>query len=293
MATLATLILLSYSKLLQTIIASLPFATLYYPDGSHRTVWLPDASVKYLRGKHIVLFIIAILILLAGGIYTTLLFTWQWLLRHQDKRFLKWMKYQKLCHFIEPYHAPYAFSQRYWFGLLLIARIPVYIVSAVTNDPRLKLLLTSAVMICLLLVKLFNSGKQIYRKRLLDVLDTIIHLNIISFFAVTWYIFDAYSSQQTSRAVACLSVCVTFSLLVCMILHHIFRYTTFFSTISKAKSSLIKLLSLKRNTMANHIICRIPDDTTESMAIVTYSTVELSDCTTEAHTESSDCINVN
>ena len=272
-ATLATLILLSYSKLLQTIIASLSFATLLYPDGSHQTVWLPDASVEYLKGKHIVLFIIAILILLSGGIYTTLLFTWQWLLRHQDKTLLRWMKYQKLCHFIEPYHAPYVFSQRYWFGLLLIARIPVYIVSAVTNNPRVKLLSTSAVIICLLLVKLFSSEKQIYRKRLLDVLDAIMYTNIISFSALTWYTLDM---QQTHAAVAYISVCVTFTLLVCVVLYHMLRYTSVSSAIHKTKMSITKLLALKTNTAANRM-SRIPDDTSESMAIVTYSTVELSD----------------
>ena len=284
-ATLATLILLSYSKLLQTIIASLSFATLHYPDGSHRNVWLPDASVEYLRGKHIVLFIIAILILLAGGIYTTLLFTWQWLLRHQDKRFLKWMKYQKLCHFIEPYHAPYAFSQRYWFGLLLIARIPVYIVSAVTNDPRFKLLLTSAVIICLLLVKVSSLEKQIYRKRLLDILDTIMHINIVSFTLMTWYIFDAHSSQQIFTGIAYLSICVTLTLLVCVVLYHMLRYTCLFSIVHKIKASITKLLALKRNKTTT-CLSRVPD-TSDTLALVTYSTIELTECMNEADPVSS------
>ena len=51
-ATLATLLLLSYTKLLQTSIRILSFAVLTYPDGSWELVWLPDASVKYFWGKH-------------------------------------------------------------------------------------------------------------------------------------------------------------------------------------------------------------------------------------------------
>ena len=287
-ATLATLIFLSYSKQLQTIITSLSFATLQYPDGSHLTVWLPDADVEYLKGKHIVLFIIAILILLAGAVYTTFLFTWQWLLHYQDKILLRWMKYQKLCHFIEPYHAPYVFSQRYWFGLLLIARIPIYIVSAVTNNPRVKLLSTSAVIVCLLLAKLFSTEKQIYRKRQLDVLDTIMYTNIISFSALTWYTLDM---QQTHAAVAYFSVSVTFTLLVCVVLYHAFRYTSLFSAIHKTKMSIAKLLALKSNLMASHM-SRIPDDTSEFITIVTHSTVELSKSTFKTETDhavSSDC----
>jgi hypothetical protein len=47
--TLATLILLSYTKLLQTITTAFSFATLVYPDGSKDTLWLPGATMEYVR----------------------------------------------------------------------------------------------------------------------------------------------------------------------------------------------------------------------------------------------------
>ena len=100
-ATLATLVLFSYTNLLRTIIAALSMANLKFPDGSYKKVWLPDTTYEYLHGKHIFLFIVAILILTVGLAYTVLLLFWQWI--------LKWVKYQKLCHFIEPYHAPYLY----------------------------------------------------------------------------------------------------------------------------------------------------------------------------------------
>ena len=84
-ATLATLILLSYTKLLRTVITVFSFATLDYPDDSHVKVWLPDASVDYLSGKHIALFVVAVIILIFGITYTLFLFSWQWLLFYQDK----------------------------------------------------------------------------------------------------------------------------------------------------------------------------------------------------------------
>ena len=46
-AALATLILLSYTKLLCTIILSFSFAALMYPDNSVQLVWLSDGTVKY------------------------------------------------------------------------------------------------------------------------------------------------------------------------------------------------------------------------------------------------------
>ena len=91
-ATLTTVILLSYTMFLRTIIATLSFAILDYPDGSHKWVWLSDATVEYLSGKHIALFIAAILILIVSIAYTCLLFFWQWLLHHQNKTVFKWVR---------------------------------------------------------------------------------------------------------------------------------------------------------------------------------------------------------
>ena len=77
-ATLATLILLSYTKLLSTAIVALSYAILHYPDGTREIVWLLDGNVKYFQGKHIVLVIVALFIILIGLPYTLLLFFWQW-----------------------------------------------------------------------------------------------------------------------------------------------------------------------------------------------------------------------
>ena len=76
-ATLATLILLSYTKLLEVCFKTLSVGILKYPNNNFsKILWLPDATVKYLTGKHSPLFIVAVLILLIGLIYTALLFSW-------------------------------------------------------------------------------------------------------------------------------------------------------------------------------------------------------------------------
>ena len=76
-STLATLILLSYSKLLSVTITALSFAKLDYPDGKQEIVWLPDGNVEYFKGKHIPLVLVTLLIILIGLPYTILLFLWQ------------------------------------------------------------------------------------------------------------------------------------------------------------------------------------------------------------------------
>ena len=59
---LATLFLLSYAKLLRITITAFSFTILEYPDGSVKRVWLYDGNVEYLKGKHIALFVAALLL---------------------------------------------------------------------------------------------------------------------------------------------------------------------------------------------------------------------------------------
>ena len=222
--TLATLILLSYTKLLRTVITSFSFAVLDYPDGSHGLVWLPDASVKFLQGKHIALFIMASLILLVGVVYTTLLFSWQWLLHHQDKRIFHWVGNQKLYLFLEPYHAPYNFKHRYWTGLLLLIRVGLYIfISMVnrSNDPAVNHLATGTVMIGLLLAKsLLGNSQCIYKKWPVEVLEMMSYFNIALYSVTKLYLLETNSNSED--ILGYISGTFTFILFLLVFVYHIF-----------------------------------------------------------------------
>ena len=231
-ATLATLISLSYAKLLHITIASLSYAILKYPDGSHTYVWLIDASVSYLSRKHIVVFMIALLIIIAGVCYTTLLLFWQWLLRHQDKTMFRWTKYQKLCHFIEPYHAPYTVKHRYWAGLLFLVRVVLYIVFAlnVNGDPHMNLVAIILTIGGLLLIKGFLI--KVYKKWPIDVIESIMYFNILGFAALTSYFNEAPEKQA---AIAYTSVTITLLLLLMVIAFHVYKFTILGYIIQKTK----------------------------------------------------------
>ena len=60
---LATLFLLSYTKLQRTISASLSFTVVDVSNGDKYFVWLEDGNVRYLQGKHIPLFLVSMLFL--------------------------------------------------------------------------------------------------------------------------------------------------------------------------------------------------------------------------------------
>ena len=81
-SVLATLILLSYTKILRTLITVFYVTYLEYPT-YNRMVWLYDGNVDYLSGKHIPVFVVAVLLFLFLFLpYTLLLLFGQWLPGH-------------------------------------------------------------------------------------------------------------------------------------------------------------------------------------------------------------------
>lgn len=211
-AALATLIMLSFAKFLRTIITTLSFAKLHYHSGT-KLLWLADASVGYFSLKHLILFLVAILILIAGMVYTFLLFFWQWLFR---LNFIT-QRYPRFCHFFEVYHVPYITKYRYWTGLLLVVRFILYLVFALntSGDPGVSLLAIIAVTGGLVFLLKGQFGR-IYKTWMIDVLETTCYLNVILLSAATLFLFESKRDQTT---VTFISVFITFVLCFIIIVH--------------------------------------------------------------------------
>ena len=260
-ATLATLVLLSYAKLLETCFKSLSVGYLTYPDGVNDMLWLPDANVKYLSRKHVPLFIVAILILLIGLVYTTILFTWQWLLHLPQWKVFGWSRNQKLQTFIETYLAPYSSKHRYWTGLLLIVRAVLYLTAAVnfSNDPHVALTAIVVTVCCVILLGRFIACR-VYRKCPLDTLETFFHLNILFFALFTWHSLSN-NTVAIQAAAAYTSVIVTFITVLIIILYHMYTYTMVFSKVKKMKSGrMFNYLFTKVDPKSKTKQSQSPDD---------------------------------
>ena len=234
-ATLASLILLSYAKLLEICFKSLSVGSLEYPNHTNKKLWLSDATVKYFSGKHIPLFIAAVLILLAGLLYTALLFSWQWLLCLPKWRIFMWSRNPKIQTFIsETYHTPYTPKHRYWTGLLLIVRIILYLVAAtnVSNDPTIALTAITIVVTSIVLLKGFLVSR-LYRKWPMDVLETYFCLNILYLTVFTWYSLGDKGFHK--QVIAYTSVTITIVVLLLIIICHVYIFTSPFSKVHKMK----------------------------------------------------------
>ena len=145
-SVLATLVLLSYTKILRILITAFSFTTLTGSQGYHSVVWLADGNLQYFDPKHAILFLVALLVLLLLGVpYTVTLTAAPWI---QRSRF-KWVSslYNRFKPLFDAYMGPYKDSHRYWTGMLLLARVVLIVLfSSIANTntvagPQLNLLL--------------------------------------------------------------------------------------------------------------------------------------------------------
>ena len=207
-SVLATLILLSYTKILRTLITALYITYLEYPT-YNRMVWLYDANIDYLSGKHIPLFIVAVLVFLFLFLpYTLLLLFGQWLQAISHLRLFSWVNSARLIPFMHAYHAPYKAKHRYWPGLLLVLRFVLLLVFAFNpqQDPSVNLLAIVVGTGTLHLWAWISGG--VYNNWFLDALEGSFALNLILLAAATTYIDH---SQGNQLAVGYTSVSIAFA----------------------------------------------------------------------------------
>ena len=215
---LATLFLLSYSKLLCNIITVFSSTVLVYPDRFPRRVWLYDGNVDYLAGKHIPLFITAMLFLIFISIpYTMALLCFQYLQKVSDLKLFFWVK--ELYPLFDAYVGPYKGKHRYWTGLLLLARAGLFVVYSVntTHNPTVDLL-TNVIATSVLLAYLAVCG-GVYKHWLLELIESSFILNICILSAGTLYYLQ--NGGDKSVLITYISAGITFTIFVAIIFYHI------------------------------------------------------------------------
>ena len=241
-AVLATLFLLSYTKLLRNIIAGVSPTYLHYPNGT-KTVWLYDASVPFLHGKHIPLFVASLLFFILFLPYTLLLLLGQWLQAYSHLKILSWARSSKLKSFLDAYHAPYKPKHRYWPGLLLVVRFLTLVVVAtnVLGDPSINLLTICASTLGILTWALMARG--VYTNRSLEALEASFILNLGMLAAATYHV---RLSKGNQAAVMYTSIAAAFLTSVGILLYHIYLRLREFTL----WQSLIKFIRCRRNDNA-------------------------------------------
>uniref|UniRef100_A0A1X7SWX8 Uncharacterized protein n=1 Tax=Amphimedon queenslandica TaxID=400682 RepID=A0A1X7SWX8_AMPQE len=176
---LSTLFLLSYIKIVRTIVIVLHKreVTVHCINESVRSVslWYEDPNVEYAKGKHAGLFGFALLV----SVFFVIPYTLFLLLNPFYEKYLSnvqllkrfWNQFKPI---IDAHSGPMKDEYRFWPGLLLVARIPVLLsVTLIDSFIQSKLFLLSMLLTVLVIVlSLSNCFGGVYKKRMNNVLET-------------------------------------------------------------------------------------------------------------------------
>ena len=245
-SVLATLILLSYTKILHTLVTAVYFTCLEYQT-YNRSVWLLDASVDYVAGKHIPLFLVAVLVFLFLFLpYTLLLLFGQWLQSLSHLKLFSWVSSARLKPFLDSYHAPYKAKHRYWPGLQLVLRCVLLTAFAFNRqrDPSINLL-TILVGTGKLIVWAWISG-GVYKNWCLDALEGSFALNLIVLGVATYHV---QLSGGDQLVVGYTSVSIALVTFIGILAYHIFqqvRHTKLWKKVCKVNMKLKKWKTKQR-----------------------------------------------
>ena len=240
----ATLLLISYSKLQLTAINVIQYVRLYSLDGEIKYVWIYDGNVRYLSGKHIPLFIIAVVLAVLSMAYAFVLVFIQCLQKRSNMRILFWV--EKLKPVFDAYTGPCRDNQRFWPGLLLVIRTFLFIINAINAQiitlEIYKVMLTSGVSIFILIVACV-SPKGIYKKWSLNILEFSFFFNLclLSLGVAT---VRSHELQKAIQAFIYISVGISFLTFIGIILYHTHKqvassqkWRMFLTWLAKKKSS--------------------------------------------------------
>ena len=182
---LSTLFLLSYTKLVRTIVIVLHKreVTLHCTNESVRSVslWYEDPNVEYAKGKHAGLFGFALLV----SVFFVVPYTLFLLLNPFYEKYLSnfklfkkfWSRFKPI---IDAYSGPMKDEYRFWPGLVLVARIPV-LLSVTLADSFIQsqhFLLSMLLTVLAIVLSLSHCFGGVYKKRMNNVLEVWFFFNL-------------------------------------------------------------------------------------------------------------------
>ena len=230
---LATLILMSYTKLLRTITNSLMVNTIQCEQYKW-SVWYVDGNIHYLDGKHIALFAIALLFLITGLVYTGLVFSSQWLQRYSGKCCKSTSDpIVQLKPLVDAYTGPYKDKYRFWTGLGMMARLILTIVFSFTTG-KYGNVNNLVIFTIMLIPSMINTGNRVYKDIRVSTIEaiSIINLLLLSFMTTTFS--NIYPKTVSTTTITTVSVAIEIVLFIVVATGHLYcRVANHFRSTSK------------------------------------------------------------
>ena len=218
---LATMILLSYTKLIRTVFKAIYFTNIQCNGNNNVTLlrWYIDANVQYVGGYcHLSLFLfsVAVLILLIVP-YTFYLLAIPLFEGPLSKYMCCCQKYMKP--FFDAYGGPYKDKCRFWTGFLLLVRVILALVVSLDTKATISLdVLTSLLFV---IISMYFLLKGIYRLLTLACLEMSFFLNLMFMAYVN---VQTYKESNSRQLLSVGLVSVSFVVFCGIIFYHVWDY---------------------------------------------------------------------
>ena len=238
---LATIMLLTYSGLINAVNYGLQYAHIYSVDsGTHQVVWLHQPELEYFNGQHIAVGVICLLVILFYLLPITIITLFG------DFFTIKICSHNPcLSHFLDVFHGAFQYPFGFWFGTRLLLRIAFIVLNITTNTPVVAyaiFLTTGFIILPQLLMEPFRTDNvtifrpdperkvtrrdwlkarisKIFRPKVIDSL----YLYNIQFFTMVVAISKRISSTYITVGV-CMSISLALAQLIAVTVHHAYHY---------------------------------------------------------------------
>ena len=216
---LATLFLLSYTKLLRVCIAIISYSYVEYP-GSVKMVWASDGNIEYLGAQHLPLFLVAVGVLTLLCVpYTLILLLGQWLKKCESQLISRVMFRVKPI--MDAYYGPLEDKHHYWVGVLLLSRAFIHVVLSLTPSSSHRVtLLPATSLLAIVLLQMTVYVKGFYRNRYVTSYEVTLISNLALYSLAKLYF--GRMESETNMVIDSLFTAATIGQLILLILYRLY-----------------------------------------------------------------------
>ena len=219
-SVLATLFLLSYTKLLRTAILILSYSIVIYRNGT-KAVWTLDGNVDYLGPQHLPLFIVALAVLLFLCLpYTLVLLFGQWLYKCSNRHISHMMFRVKPI--MDAYYGPLKDKHRYWIGLLLLSRAIIHTIQAVVPNKNPDTVVVAISILAVVLLQITSYVLGLYSNKYASAFEVTILSNLALCSLVKLYTVKTEVQSNTAMAIDNLFIAAAITQLGGLVLFQLF-----------------------------------------------------------------------
>ena len=216
-AVLATLLLISFTKILRNVTNAL-MVTKLQCGKYQQFVWSIDGNINYLDPKHSIMVAFSMVVLISAVLYSFTIFLTQWLLHYSNKCCCRCNFLFRIQPFLDAYTGPYNNKHRYWTGLLLLIRLVLTFVFTYTSG-SVNYVNNYVIIVFEVLIMFYLSilTSDIYRSRINYLYEKCFHFNLFILCSIN----SAVSQNEYKNYATIVSVAIAMLLFILMIVQQI------------------------------------------------------------------------